>query len=70
MRNFSLLLFSLGLLVVRGASLRADDAAQEARFIANARQLTYEGKRSGEGYFSPDGGKLIFQSERDEANPF
>jgi Tol biopolymer transport system component len=42
----------------------------ESRFISNARQLIYEGKRSGEGYFSPDGNRLIFQSEREEGNPF
>lgn len=51
-------------------SLHADDPAQESRFLSNARQLTYEGKRSGEGYFHPDGNLLIFQSERDEGNPF
>ena len=38
----------------------ADD---ESRFISNARQLIYEGKRSGEGYFSPDGGKLVFHGK-------
>jgi Tol biopolymer transport system component len=48
----------------------ADDTAQESRFISNARQLVFEGKRSGEGYFSPDGKKLIFQSEREPENPF
>lgn len=48
----------------------ADEAAQEERFITNTRQLIFEGRRSGEGYFSPDGGKLIFQSEREEGNPF
>ena len=48
----------------------ADDAANEARFITHARQLIFEGKRSGEGYFSPDGNRLIFQSEREEGNPF
>ena len=42
----------------------------EADFITNARQLTFEGKRSGEGYFSADGTKMIFQSEREEGNPF
>jgi Tol biopolymer transport system component len=42
----------------------------EAQFLANARQLTLEGRRSGEGYFSPDGKALVFQSERDLANPF
>ncbi len=48
----------------------ADEANQESRFITNARQLIFEGRRSGEGYFSPDGSKLIFQSEREEGNPF
>src|SRR6201993_804150 len=42
----------------------------EARFLSNLRQLTFEGKRSGEGYFSPDGKSLIFQSEREPGNPF
>jgi Tol biopolymer transport system component len=59
----------LALLAVAAAAF-ADDAANEARFITNARQLILEGKRSGEGYFSPDGKKLIFQSEREEGNPF
>lgn len=45
-------------------------AQTEVQFLKNARQLTYEGKRSGEGYFHPDGKLLIFQSERDEQNPF
>ena len=48
----------------------ADEAAQEERFINNARQLIFEGRRSGEGYFSLDGSKLIFQSEREVGNPF
>ena len=47
-----------------------DEDAQESRFITNARQLIFEGRRSGEGYFSPDGSKLIFQSEREQGNPF
>src|ERR1043165_3781958 len=42
----------------------------EARFLANARQLVFEGKRSGEGYFSADGKALVFQSEREPGNPF
>src|SRR5262249_15974461 len=48
----------------------ADEAAQESRFITNARQLTFDACRSREGYFSADGSKLIFQSEREEGNPF
>lgn len=44
--------------------------ADEARFLTNIRQLTYDGKRAGEGYFSEDGNALIFQSEREPDNPF
>ena len=42
----------------------------EAQLLSNTRQLTFEGRRAGEGYFSADGTKLIFQSERDAENPF
>lgn len=62
-----LLLLLIAFLAVR---VRAQDAGMEARFIANARQLIFEGKRSGEGYFQADGQRLIFQSEREEGNPF
>ena len=52
------------------SAVAADEPAQEARFITNPRQLILEGRRSGEGYFSPDGKQLIFQSEREAGNPF
>lgn len=42
----------------------------ESALVMNVRQLTFEGKRAGEGYFSADGTKMIFQSERDGANPY
>lgn len=42
----------------------------ESQFLSNIRQLTYDGKRAGEGYFSEDGNALIFQSEREPDNPF
>ncbi|MCP4783997.1 MAG: M28 family peptidase [Fuerstiella sp.] len=45
-------------------------AKLEGRLIRRARQLTYEGRRAGEGYFSADGRQLIFQSERYDGNPF
>ena len=61
------LLFLLALLA---APVWAEDAPQETRFIGNPRQLIFQGKRSGEGYFQPDGQRLIFQSEREEGNPF
>jgi Tol biopolymer transport system component len=43
---------------------------QERDFLTRVRRLTVEGKRAGEGYWSPDGRRLVFQSERDPANPF
>lgn len=39
-------------------------------FVSQPRQLTFSGKRAGEGYFSADGRRMIFQSEREEGNPF
>src|SRR5215203_1365079 len=42
----------------------------EADFLSRIRKLTVEGRRSGEGYWSPDGRKLVFQSEREPGNPF
>ncbi|MGI9242411.1 MAG: M28 family peptidase, partial [Verrucomicrobiales bacterium] len=47
----------------------AEDA-KESRFLSNTRQLTFAGKRAGEGYFSADGTRMIFQSEREAGNPF
>ena len=44
--------------------------AQEAKLISRTRQLTFEGRRSGEGYFSDDGHRMVFQSEREPGNPF
>lgn len=38
--------------------------------LGESRQLTFVGPKSGEGYFSPDGKKMIFQSERHPGNPF
>jgi Tol biopolymer transport system component len=38
--------------------------------LTGMRQLTFDGRRTGEGYFSADGKKLVFQSEREEGNPF
>ena len=42
----------------------------ESRFIRNVRQLTHEGERNGEQYFSPDGKLLAFMGEREPGNPF
>lgn len=65
--------------VLPGASAQDDDitatdpaagARLEQRLITRARQLTYEGRRAGEGYFSASGRQMIFQSERFPGNPF
>lgn len=45
-------------------------AKLEGRLLKRTRQLTYEGRRAGEGYFSADGQQMVFQSERFEGNPF
>lgn len=66
MRSYIFLLTVL----LSGASLADEAADQESRLLSETRQLTFAGKRAGEGYFSADGTKLVFQSERDKDNPF
>lgn len=62
--------------IVLAASISAETPPEslhltgENQFLSNIRQLTYDGKRAGEGYFSEDGNALIFQSERELDNPF
>jgi Tol biopolymer transport system component len=43
---------------------------EERDFLVRIRRLTVEGRRAGEGYFSPDGRRMVFQSEREPGNPF
>ena len=45
-------------------------ATPERDFLSRVRRLTVEGRRAGEGYWSPDGKRLVFQSEREPGNPF
>ena len=51
---------------------QASGAASSATpgVITKIRQLTFEGLRAGEGYFSHDGKLLVYQSERLAENPF
>ncbi len=44
--------------------------ATETTFLTKIRQLTFDGARTGEGYYSVDGRWFVFQSERDPKNPF
>ncbi len=66
---FVLALFLLGTPLALIAGEATDDGGEQ-RFLTRVRRLTFEGRRAGEGYFSPEGKKLVFQSERDAANPF
>jgi Tol biopolymer transport system component len=43
---------------------------KESDFLSRVRRLTVDGQRAGEGYWSPDGRRLVFQSEREPGNPF
>jgi hypothetical protein len=63
--TFLLLTFFISIL-----SFAQETENHEKDFLKNIRQLIYDGNRSGEGYFSDDGKKLIFQSERELDNPF
>lgn len=48
----------------------AEAQKRETLLLQRTRQLTFEGRRAGESYFSADGRKMIFQSEREPGNPF
>ena len=56
-------------LVLGSQALGEQTTTGEAKFLTQIRQLTLEGRRSGEGYFSADGKALVFQSERELDNP-
>jgi Tol biopolymer transport system component len=52
------------------ASVKSAVDAEDPQVMSQIRQLTFVGTRSGEGYFSADGKKMVFQSEREAGNPF
>jgi Tol biopolymer transport system component len=54
----------------RDPAVAAQTPAGEREFLSRIRRLTIEGRRAGEGYWSPDGRQLVFQSEREPGNPF
>lgn len=53
----------------RAQDAPASDAA-ERDFLTRVRRVTVDGARAGEGYFSADGSRMVFQSEREPGNPF
>ena len=57
-------------LLTLGGTPAADWEKQEQTYLKNIRQVTKDYLRAGEGYFSPDGKKIIFQAEEKGENPF
>lgn len=55
---------------VRASQDVAAPALTERDFLSRVRRVTVDGARAGEGYFSPDGTRMVFQSEREPGNPF
>lgn len=60
---------ALALCLGLAAPLAADEPSYNG-LVSEVRQLTFGGKRSGEGYFTADGRAMVFQSEREPGNPF
>lgn len=60
----------LVIMMSTGAVISGAESYAEKDFLTRARRLTFEGRRAGEGYFSPDGTRMVFQSEREPGNPF
>ena len=65
-----LVLFVAVLASSPAAQQQTTGGSPERDFLSRVRRLTVEGRRAGEGYWSPDGGRLVFQSEREPGNPF
>jgi Tol biopolymer transport system component len=61
---------AIALVLVTGLSAQTGQPSPERDFLSRIRRLTVEGRRAGEGYWSPDGKRLVFQSEREPGNPF
>ena len=55
---------------ILGVAVSAQQVPRESDFLTRVRRLTVDGLRAGEGYWAPDGQRLVFQSEREPGNPF
>ncbi len=58
-----------GVLPSATSTASAEDR-ERGGLLSRIRQLTFEGRRSGEGYYGRDGRQIVFQSEREPGNPF
>jgi Tol biopolymer transport system component len=63
-------LFTVALLSTVALAQSQPPHHAERDFLTRVRRLTVEGRRAGEGYWAPDGKRLVFQSEREPGNPF
>ena len=58
------------ILLIGSRNNSSAEKSNEPLLITNVAQLTFEGNRSGEGYFSKSGNKICFQAENYPGNPF
>ena len=65
-----LMIFVCAAVWVTSPGMTLAESDTEARLLTRTRQITFAGRRAGEGYFSADGKRMIFQSEREPDNPF
>lgn len=70
MRSADSIVLPMALLCWLASATSGAADLEEVRLLDNVRQLTFEGRRAGEGYFSSDGSLMAFQSEREPGNPF
>ena len=68
-RSLTLLAMAVGIATLSW-SQPGDTTYGERDFLMGVRRLTVAGKRAGEGYWSPDGKRMVFQSEREPDNLF
>jgi Tol biopolymer transport system component len=54
----------------KDSEITEEEAKLQQQLISDIRQVTFSGRRAGEGYFSKDGKQMVFQSEREPGNPF
>ena len=64
------ILTATGIAAAAAQSAPPAQASPERELLSRVRRLTLEGRRAGEGYWSADGRRLVFQSEREPGNPF